>query len=239
MDFVVVGLGIGAFAVLLGLAIRDLGPFIRRIPRDGALAWTDVAERVAWGRRCRAAGLVIALAGAGLCLVTGISLLARVSDSTGMWIVLAALGLALVAIAAWAFRYQTIGRTPSAAASLDQPVKAAMDDKPAPRPARKSALAGIRSSTPNLNRRHADPDLAAPIDDIAAPMGALTVDASGAMRRTPLGAPSEPTPSPTRSSRSTPATTPDPAKSQRSESQPRKEPRNSGRGGPDGTQFRR
>ena len=236
MDFVVVGLGIGAFAVLLGLAIRDVGPFFRRIPRDGSMAWAVVAERVAWGRRCRAAGLVVALSGAVLCLVTGISLLARVSDPTGMWIVLAALVVALIAIAAWAYRYQTIGRTPSMPATLDEPV---VDDKPAPRPARKSALAGIRSSTPNLSRRNVDAEHAAPVDDVAAPMGTLTVDATGAMRRTPLGAPSEPTPSPDRPSRSTPATTPEPAKSQRSESQLRKQPRNTGRGGPGDGQVRR
>ena len=237
MDFVVVGLGIGAFAVLLGLAIRDLGPFFRRIPVDGSLTWAEVGQRIAWGRRCRAAGLVVALAGAVLCLATGISLLSRVSDSTGMWIVLAVLVIALVIIAAWAYRFQTIGRTPSVPAALDEP---ATEDNPAPRPSRKSALAGIRSSTPNLSsRRHAAADPEMPVDDLAAPIGALSVDASGAMRRTPLGAPSDSLSGPSRSSDPNPATTPEPPGGQSSESQSRREPRNTGRGGPGRGQFRR
>jgi hypothetical protein len=240
LDFVVVGLGVGAFAVLLGLAIRDLGPFFRRIPRAGTMPWSEVAERVAWGRRCRAAGLVVAIAGATLCLITGISLLARVGDSTGMWIVLAALVAGALAIALWAFRYQAHVRAPS----IPSPIEEANEERERPqRPARKSALAGIRSSRPNVSRRPADDEPAdssksdrpdpRPAADAAAPMGALTVDASGAMRRTPIGVQSEPTAPTSRPQRPTQASTPAPARGQRNEGQSR-EPRNSGRGGSSG-----
>ena len=243
MDFVVVGLGIGALAVLLGLAIRDLGPFFRRIPRDGSIPWSEVAERVAWGRRCRAAGLVVAIAGAALCLITGVSLLARTADSTGMWIVLASLGLAVLAIAAWAFRYSTLDRTPVVPSSHAETVE---ESNTPERPARKSALAGIRSSRPNLNRRTSDAEPASQAErdhadmrqpsrqastDSGAPVGALTVDASGAMRRTPIGVPSEQANPTARPQQPAPASNQAPARGQRNEDQPR-DPRNSSRGGP-------
>jgi len=249
LDFVVVGLGIGALAVLLGLAIRDLGPFFRRIPRDGEMPWSEVAERVAWGRRCRAAGLVVAIAGAALCLITGVSLLSRVSDSTGMWIVLGALGLAILAIAAWAVRYQMLGRAPSAPSSMNETVE---ESKPSQRPARKSALAGINKGKPNLSRRTAAAETAEPAEDdravvrqqgrqaasdVAAPMGALTVDASGAMRRTPIGVPSEPANPAAREQRPAQASTPVPVRGETNEGQI-PDQRNSGRGGPGGDSTR-
>ncbi len=236
MDFVVIGLGIGAFAVLLGLAIRDLGPFVRRIPQDGSMPWAEVAERVAWGRRCRAAGLVVAIAGAALCLVTGISLLTRVSDSTGMWIVLAALLLAILAVGAWAFRYQMLSRAPSALTLGDEPSE---ETKPAQHPGRKSALAGIRSSRPHLSRQSPDPEPAMPVVEDAAPMGALTVDESGAMRRTPVGAPSDPPSTPPRAPRSAPASQPKSAGGRQSEGQTRNESRTTGGSGQGGDPFRR
>lgn len=216
MDFVVVGLGLGAFAVLLGLAVRDLGPLFRRIPRDGALPWTEVAERVAWGRRCRAAGLVVAIAGAAVCLITGIALLARVSDSAGMWTVVVALVGALLAVVAWAVRYQSHG---TALSTFQGDVEGPTEEGPSgSRPARRSALAGIKSSRPKLSRRAAGTDAVSASDDDrevarpterrgatgdSAPMGALTVDSSGAMRRTQVGIPSDPASPAPRASRST------------------------------------
>ncbi len=214
------------------------------------MPWSEVAERVAWGRRCRAAGLVVAIAGAALCLITGVSLLSRVSDSTGMWIVLGTLGLAVLAIAAWAVRYQMLGRAPSEPASMKESVE---ESKPSQRPARKSALAGINRGKPNLSRRTAETETAEPVADdravvrqqgrqaaadVAAPMGALTVDASGAMRRTPISVPSEPANPAARTQRPAPESTPVPARGQRNEGQIRDQG-DSGRGGPGGDSPRR
>jgi hypothetical protein len=101
VDFVVLGFGLGALAVLIGLGVRDLGPLRRRVSRRGELAWSEVARRVAWGRACRAVGLLATLAGAGVCFVTLVALALGVSDSAGMIIVIVALLVALVLIGAW------------------------------------------------------------------------------------------------------------------------------------------
>lgn len=104
MDFVVLGFGIGALAVLVGLGIRDLGPMLRRVPRGerSDLPWSEVARRIGWGRACRAAGLVVTLSGAALCLLTLLVLIAGAGDGFGMGAVLGALAIALVVGGIWA-----------------------------------------------------------------------------------------------------------------------------------------
>ncbi len=105
VDFVVLGFGIGALAVLLGLALRNLGPWPRRIRQGQVLRWSEVTRRLAWGRACRAAGLVLAIAGGFLCFATLAALIARANDRTGALIVLFASALALLASVGWALVY--------------------------------------------------------------------------------------------------------------------------------------
>ena len=107
MDFVVLGFGVGALLVLVGLGVRDLGPMLRRLPRPGLadLPWSEVARRVAWGRACRAAGLVVTLAGAALCLVTLLVLVAGAGDGLGMGLVLGMLATTVLVSAGWALLF--------------------------------------------------------------------------------------------------------------------------------------
>lgn len=69
------------------------------------MSWFEVTRRVAWGRTCRAFGLVLAVAGGFLCLATLAALVARASDGTGALIVLAAAAIALLGTVAWALSY--------------------------------------------------------------------------------------------------------------------------------------
>ena len=105
MDFVVVGFGLGALAVLLGLGVRDLGPWMRRVRQGRVLTWPEIAQRVAWGRRCRAGGLVVALAGGAIWLATLVALAAGAGDRTGLAMVLATVSLAAGGVFAWAIAY--------------------------------------------------------------------------------------------------------------------------------------
>src|SRR5262245_18354267 len=90
--------------VLVGLGLRDFGHWLRRVPRAGGdvLAWTEVGRRVAWGRACRAGGLVLTLGGAGVCLATLLLLIGGSCDSVGMNVVVACLLLALAGLGGWA-----------------------------------------------------------------------------------------------------------------------------------------
>jgi len=200
----VLGFGVGALAVLLGLAARDLGPMLRRVPREGSIPWAVVAERVTWGRACRAGGLVVAMGGAMLCVLTGAALLARSSDDTGMLVVLGGVVVLLLSIAAWAIRYRM-----SPSEQPDRPVRGQRPAKKirpnrserADRSARSEAsgsrgrdgaggpeaedaqvgAAGERPGRVSVPAGHRVAD--------APPMGALTVDAMGGFRRAPVTTP--------------------------------------------------
>lgn len=204
MDFVVLGFGVGALAVLLGLAARDLGPMLRRVPRDGSVPWAVVTERVTWGRACRAGGLVVALAGAMLCVLTGAALLARASDDTGLFVVLGGVVAVLIVIAAWAIRY--IMRRNE---QPDRPTKGQRPTKKT-RPYRSERLDRSTRSVAAGSRRREQSGSSEAVDARAGaaeersgrdsapasrrvadspPMGALTVDAMGGFRRTPMAMP--------------------------------------------------
>ncbi len=105
VDFVVLGFGLGALVVLLGLALRNLGPWARRIRQGQVLPWSEVSRRVTWGRACRAAGLVVAIAGGFVFSMTLVALVGRVSDATGALVVLFASAAALLACVGWALVY--------------------------------------------------------------------------------------------------------------------------------------
>lgn len=105
MDFVVVGFGFGALGVVLGFSLRDLGPWLRRIPRERELSGDESARRVAWGRACRAAGAAIAIAGGAVWLVAVVALLAGTSDRDGLLLVMGALALAVLGLVIWGASY--------------------------------------------------------------------------------------------------------------------------------------
>jgi len=105
VDFVVVGLGLGAIGVLLGLALRDLAPRAWPVRSARELGRAEVARRVAWARPLRAAGRVLALAGLLLWVVTLAALAGGANDRAGAILVMAALTLLIAAALAWGALY--------------------------------------------------------------------------------------------------------------------------------------
>ncbi|MDQ3780000.1 MAG: hypothetical protein M3354_05585 [Chloroflexota bacterium] len=105
MDFVVVGLGVGAFVVLLGLTIRGAGPRRGALRADPPVSPAEVGRRLAIGRACRAGGLVACIAGTGILLVTVTALLLSLSDRAGAVVVMVAVSAAVLGGVGWAILY--------------------------------------------------------------------------------------------------------------------------------------
>jgi len=105
VDFVVVGFGLGALGVLLGLLLREAGAWWWRVQTHVWRPAADVAERVAYARACRAGGRILAMGGAVACGLTLIALLAGLSDRAGASVVVGSLTAIGFAIGAWAFTY--------------------------------------------------------------------------------------------------------------------------------------
>ncbi|MCC6315827.1 MAG: hypothetical protein IT337_17655, partial [Thermomicrobiales bacterium] len=103
MDFVVVGVGIGALAILLGLIVRDAGSWWVR--RAASRAPTDPRRTRTLHGVCRAAGRALALDGLVLLAVTAVALFAGWSDRAGATAVMLALAIVLLGSIGWAFRY--------------------------------------------------------------------------------------------------------------------------------------
>jgi hypothetical protein len=110
VDFVVVGFGLGALVLLIGLAVRDLAPRLSRQsasenpvqpdaspadPRHFALAKNAPAV---WGRACHSLGQVIMIGGGAIVVATVIGIVGQFTDESGARLVLAAALLALGAI---------------------------------------------------------------------------------------------------------------------------------------------
>lgn len=77
VDFVVAGFGLGAVLMLVGFAVRDVGPLRNRSRQDDAVsAWQ-------WSALCRRVGAMIVTGGFAVCLVTLLLLVVDVSDDTG------------------------------------------------------------------------------------------------------------------------------------------------------------
>jgi hypothetical protein len=89
VDFVVAGFGLGAVAVLIGFAVMDLGPLLRRSQGK------DSPSSVAWIGLCREIGNALVLGGVAVCLSTLVALAAGLSDANGTRLVL---GVGLVAL---------------------------------------------------------------------------------------------------------------------------------------------
>lgn len=105
MDFVVVGLGVGALAILLGLTSREAGPRWWPLCRDQPLSPSERARRLAIGRAGRAGGLVLCLAGSAIVVVTIIGLGLSLSDQAGAILVMATISATVLGGVAWATLY--------------------------------------------------------------------------------------------------------------------------------------
>jgi hypothetical protein len=98
VDFVVVGIVIGAIIVGIGAVVRDLGPrrrpFVdRRIRRE----ISPEAKAKAWRRFCQSLGTLVLTMGMIVILATVVAMVLSLSDSTGWMMVGASSALALVA----------------------------------------------------------------------------------------------------------------------------------------------
>ncbi|MBA3643594.1 MAG: hypothetical protein H0W59_05955 [Chloroflexia bacterium] len=100
-----VGFGLGALGVLLGLLLREAGAWWWRVRTHLWRPAAEVAERVAYARACRAGGRILAMGGAVACGLTLIALLAGLSDRAGASVVVGSLTAIGFAIGAWAFTY--------------------------------------------------------------------------------------------------------------------------------------
>lgn len=116
MDFVVVGLGVGALALLLGLTIRELGSRWWSIRPDEPLSAPDQARRLAIGRVSRAGGVVLGLAGGLILIATVAAIALGLPDRTGAIVVMAVVTVAVLGTVAWgavyAHRYHPRGSRP-------------------------------------------------------------------------------------------------------------------------------
>ena len=129
MDFVVVGIFIGAIIVGAGAVVRDVGPrrrpfLSRRVRRN--LEPELVAK--AWRRYCQAVGSLILTMGMVVILATVVAMVASVSDSTGWTVVgiASVLAVALSAIGTFVIsgHYQRGGFDPVFRQFKPKPVKA-------------------------------------------------------------------------------------------------------------------
>ena len=100
MDFVVVGIFIGAIIVGAGAVVRDVGPrrrpfLSRRVRRN---LEPDLVAK-AWRRYCQAVGSLILTMGMIVVLATVVAMVASVSDGTG-WIVVGVASVVAIALSA-------------------------------------------------------------------------------------------------------------------------------------------
>ena len=95
MDFVVAGFGLGAVMMLLGFAVRDLGP-LRYRGSEG-----DGPVRRQWSALCRTVGNSIVGGGFAICLVTLVLLAADAGDDLGARMVASASAIAVIGSGVW------------------------------------------------------------------------------------------------------------------------------------------
>jgi hypothetical protein len=148
VDFVIVGFGLGAVMMLLGFALRDLGPWLFGTSATEPVLPEFEAIRTTIRKQTLASvGTGIATAGTGLSLVTFAALLARTEDELGTIVVGMSLALAAVGVGAWT--YDTIRRYRAAmdmVANQEQAIVAKL--APAPTNSR-------RPSAPSVSTRSA------------------------------------------------------------------------------------
>ena len=104
VDFVVVGLGLGALMMLAGFALRDLGPWLfgSANPNNSLPEFEQVKATIR-KQTLASIGTAIATAGVGLAIVTFSALIAKTDDEIGTIVVGMSLALAAVGIGAWTY----------------------------------------------------------------------------------------------------------------------------------------
>jgi len=104
VDFVVVGFGLGAVMILVGMALRDLGPWLfgSGDPQQTLPEFETVKETIR-KQTLASIGAGIATAGAGVAAVTFAALLAKIDDDLGTIVVGMSLALAAVGVGAWTY----------------------------------------------------------------------------------------------------------------------------------------
>jgi hypothetical protein len=95
VDFVVAGFGLGAVMMLIGFAVRDLGP-LRYRGSEG-----DGIVRRQWGHLCRTVGNAIVAGGFAVCLVTLVLLFADADDDFGARMVASVSAIAVIGSGVW------------------------------------------------------------------------------------------------------------------------------------------
>jgi hypothetical protein len=105
VDFVVVGLGVGALAILLGLTIREVGSRWWSIQPDAPLSSPEQARRLAIGRAGRSGGTVLSLAGTFILIATIAAIALNLPDRTGAIVVMAVVTIAVLGTVVWGAVY--------------------------------------------------------------------------------------------------------------------------------------
>ena len=105
VDFALVGLGVGALAVLIGLGARVAAPVLWPIRHDRPLAPRALMDRVALIRFALAGGLVLALAGTAVLVMTMIAIVLGLSDRAGAIVVMATITAGVLASTGWGVLY--------------------------------------------------------------------------------------------------------------------------------------
>jgi hypothetical protein len=95
VDFVVAGFGLGAVMMLIGFAVRDLGPLrYRRSEDDPATTWQ-------WSALSHTVGRAIVAGGFAVCLVTLVMLVIGAGDDTGARMVASIAAVAVIGSGVW------------------------------------------------------------------------------------------------------------------------------------------
>ncbi len=104
MDFVVFGFGLGAILMLVGFALRDLGPWLfGSVRHDEALPEFEGVKSTIRKQTLSSIGNAISVAGAGVAAVTFSALLSKADDDLGAIVVGMSLVLAAVGVGAWTY----------------------------------------------------------------------------------------------------------------------------------------
>ena len=104
VDFVVVGFGLGAIMMLVGFALRDLGPWLFGANVSSqSLPEFEMVKTTIRKQTLASIGTGIATAGTGLAIVTLAALLAKTEDELGTIVVGMSLALAAVGVGAWTY----------------------------------------------------------------------------------------------------------------------------------------
>lgn len=128
VDFAVVGFGVGALLVVVGFAIRDLGPVLGGANRRSGGG--DPAAVIRWSGLCHRVSAVVMAAGGLIVAATLVATLIGVSDSAGAWTVGATSLVALIAAGGWLamnrgmFAGLPAGRLPADTSTAGRPLAA-------------------------------------------------------------------------------------------------------------------